>query len=331
MNDQDLLDQIREFMEEEQRLRDAHSAGDTPLDADRTATAARPRGAPRPVLGPAPPAAGARGVRSGPGRGLRTPDGDGREVLAVTRTAAFPRPFPANSAGVPRTTNGRHRFPDRMQRCRGLAALVVTAVVFSACGAAGAETPSPTSEGLVPIGAGLEGPAGSTASVYAEGLTHVAAFAFDTDGRLWVATAAYEDEGDDAVYVVPAAGATPVKVITDVHTPLGLLWYDGALYVSSSERVDAYRDFDGTTLRAVDDRRDVPDRCRREQRGSRCHRTVASSSASRRRAMRAIPSRSTRRRSSRSCRTARDLRVDAREHPRAGRARVRPGNRVTCT
>jgi len=33
MNDQDLLDQIREFMEEEQRLRDAHSAGDTPLDA----------------------------------------------------------------------------------------------------------------------------------------------------------------------------------------------------------------------------------------------------------------------------------------------------------
>jgi hypothetical protein len=33
MNDQDLLDQIREFMAEEQRLRDAHSAGDTPLDA----------------------------------------------------------------------------------------------------------------------------------------------------------------------------------------------------------------------------------------------------------------------------------------------------------
>jgi hypothetical protein len=33
MNDQELLDQIRELMEEEQRLRDAHSAGDTPLDA----------------------------------------------------------------------------------------------------------------------------------------------------------------------------------------------------------------------------------------------------------------------------------------------------------
>ena len=33
MNDQELLDQIRELMEEEQRLRDAHRAGDTPLDA----------------------------------------------------------------------------------------------------------------------------------------------------------------------------------------------------------------------------------------------------------------------------------------------------------
>jgi hypothetical protein len=34
VNDQDLLDQIRELMAEEQRLRDAHSAGDTPLDAN---------------------------------------------------------------------------------------------------------------------------------------------------------------------------------------------------------------------------------------------------------------------------------------------------------
>ena len=31
-----------------------------------------------------------------------------------------------------------------------------------------------------------------------------------------------------------------------MHTPLGLLWVDGALYVSSHERVDAYQDFDGT-------------------------------------------------------------------------------------
>ena len=85
MNDQDLLNQIREFMEEEQRLRDAHSAGDTPLDAterqrlrdleehlDQCWDLLRQRRA--------------RGVRSGPGRGFRTSDGHGREVLAMTAT-----------------------------------------------------------------------------------------------------------------------------------------------------------------------------------------------------------------------------------------------------
>ena len=86
------------------------------------------------------------------------------------------------------------------------------------------------------------------ATTYATGLTHAAAFAFDGSGRLWVATAAYEDGGDDALYVVAAAGAAPKKVVSGMHTPLGLLWVDGALYVSSHERVDAYRDFDGTTF-----------------------------------------------------------------------------------
>ena len=37
MDDQDLLEQIRTLMEEEQRLRDAHSAGDAPLDAGERA------------------------------------------------------------------------------------------------------------------------------------------------------------------------------------------------------------------------------------------------------------------------------------------------------
>ena len=39
----------------------------------------------------------------------------------------------------------------------------------------------------------------------------VAAIAFDVDGRLWVATAAFEDAGDDAVYLVRGAGAAPVQ------------------------------------------------------------------------------------------------------------------------
>ena len=76
--------------------------------------------------------------------------------------------------------------------------------------------------------------------VYATGLTHAAAFALDSSQRLWVATAAYTDKGTDGVYVVSHAGATPVEVITSLHTPLGLLWYHDDLYVASKERVDAY-------------------------------------------------------------------------------------------
>ena len=100
-------------------------------------------------------------------------------------------------------------------------------------------------DGLVDIGNGVRGPSGLAATVYATGLTNVAALAFDAEGRLWVATADFEDKGNDAVYVVTAPGATPTKVITDVHTPLGLLWHDGTLYVSSKERVDTFTGFDG--------------------------------------------------------------------------------------
>ncbi len=69
--------------------------------------------------------------------------------------------------------------------------------------------------------------------------------AFDSDGRLWVATAAYDDAGTDAVYVVDEPGSTPVEVITDAHTPLGLLWVGETLFVAASGGVDAYSGFDG--------------------------------------------------------------------------------------
>jgi len=88
--------------------------------------------------------------------------------------------------------------------------------------------------------------AAATKNVYATGLTHAAAFALDSSQRLWVAIAAYTDEGADAVYVVDDAGATPVEVIKSLHTPLGLLWYRDELYVASKERVDAYGGLVGT-------------------------------------------------------------------------------------
>ena len=61
-----------------------------------------------------------------------------------------------------------------------------------------------------------------------------------------MATAAATDAGTDGVYLISKAGATPTKVIADVHTPLGLLWIDGALYVSEADTVEVYRGFDGT-------------------------------------------------------------------------------------
>jgi hypothetical protein len=77
-------------------------------------------------------------------------------------------------------------------------ALVLLMLLIAGCGGSYAgrlpETPS-----LVPIGAGIDGPAGLTATVYAVGLPRVAAFAFDPQGRLWVATAALTDAGEDGL------------------------------------------------------------------------------------------------------------------------------------
>jgi glucose/arabinose dehydrogenase len=130
---------------------------------------------------------------------------------------------------------------------RRWAAVVAVAVLLASCGG-GAAGAGSTASDVVSIGAGLKGPSGLVASTYATGLPHAAAFAFDAEGRLWVATAAYDDTGEDAVYMVASAGATPVKVIAGVHTPLGLMWHDGELYVSSHERVDAYSNFDGKSF-----------------------------------------------------------------------------------
>jgi glucose/arabinose dehydrogenase len=63
-----------------------------------------------------------------------------------------------------------------------------------------------------------------------------------------VATAAYDDSGHDGVYLVAHAGASPVEVVPGLHTPLGLLWYQGSLYVSSTAQVDVFSGFNGSTF-----------------------------------------------------------------------------------
>jgi glucose/arabinose dehydrogenase len=97
----------------------------------------------------------------------------------------------------------------------------------------------------VAIGAGLKGPAGLRATVYATGLSTASAFALDPRGRLWVATSGATDHGKDAVYLVARAGAPPAKVVAGVRGPLGLTWYDSRLYVASLGRVDAFSGFRG--------------------------------------------------------------------------------------
>ena len=119
-----------------------------------------------------------------------------------------------------------------------ICSLFLALLVVAGCTNAAAEAAAtPT---ITEIGAGLKGPAGLEAAVYATGLSNVSALAFDASGRLWAATAAYDDAGTDAVYLVAATGSAPVKVITGLHTVLGLVWSDGTLYVSSAGRVDAY-------------------------------------------------------------------------------------------
>jgi glucose/arabinose dehydrogenase len=100
--------------------------------------------------------------------------------------------------------------------------------------------------GLVSIGAGLNGPPGYAASVYASGLRTVSAFALDPRGRLWVSTSGATKHTGDAVYVVAHRGARPVKVISGVRGPLGLTWSSGMLYVTSLGRVDAFGGLRGT-------------------------------------------------------------------------------------
>jgi len=127
-----------------------------------------------------------------------------------------------------------------------LVALVVLGLVMAGC--AGGSAGTPGSGDLVAIGAGLAGPAGLSATVYAHGPAHVSAFALDRQGRLWLAGAAATDAGADGVYLVPSAGDTPVEVIADLHTPLGLLWVDGELFVAAKDQVVAYGGFHGTAF-----------------------------------------------------------------------------------
>jgi glucose/arabinose dehydrogenase len=118
-------------------------------------------------------------------------------------------------------------------------ALAIPIVIAAGCGSGdGGQAAS--------IGAGLRGPKGLRATVYATGLKNASAFAFDPQGRLWVTTSAATQHAHDGVYMVARPGASPVKVVSRIAGPLGLVWHGGRLYVSSLGRVDAFSGLRGS-------------------------------------------------------------------------------------
>jgi glucose/arabinose dehydrogenase len=130
----------------------------------------------------------------------------------------------------------------------GALAVALSLLALVGCGSAAKSQPGPRSAPgeLVPIGAGLNGPPGLRATIYAQGPPTLATFAFDPQGRLWLAAAGLETHTEDGVYVLAAPGGPVRKVVSGLNDPLGLDWYDGKLYVASVGRVDAYWDFNGS-------------------------------------------------------------------------------------
>jgi glucose/arabinose dehydrogenase len=87
----------------------------------------------------------------------------------------------------------------------------------------------------------------------ATGIPYATNVAFDARGGMWVTSGAPFDQPGDGVWYVAHAGAKPVHVIKGTHQALGLTWFRGRLYVTSSLSqvtgvVARYTGFDGRTF-----------------------------------------------------------------------------------
>jgi glucose/arabinose dehydrogenase len=133
------------------------------------------------------------------------------------------------------------------------AILCSTAVLATACGGASVDTGSvgtgSIGKGSIStgsIGAGLRGPSDLKAVVDTRGLRHVSALVLDAKGRLWATTSGSATHATDGVFLVARHGARPVKVVSGLVAPLGLVWVGKQLIVSSLGRVTAYSGFAGS-------------------------------------------------------------------------------------
>ena len=129
-------------------------------------------------------------------------------------------------------------------RAAQVALVLVAFALLAGCGSS-RKTAATSEQNLVSIGAGLSGPAGLHATVYAMGLKLMSAFAFDARGRLWVTTSGSSRHATDGLYLVSRADARPTR-IARFRGPLGLVWIGGKLYVSSLGRVESLAGLTGT-------------------------------------------------------------------------------------
>ena len=126
---------------------------------------------------------------------------------------------------------------------RRVLVVVAIAAVVAGCG-------SPhRAQQLTAIGAGLQGRAGMHATVYARGIPQMSAFAFDGRGRLWVTRSGSSRHERDGIYLVAADGGRPVKIVSSLRGPLGLLWVGKSLYVSTLDGVYRFTGFSGRAFR----------------------------------------------------------------------------------
>ena len=105
--------------------------------------------------------------------------------------------------------------------------------------------PTPLPDTLLhSAGAGLQLSEGFTAEIWLEGIRRPTAFAWDDRNRLFIAT-----QGGDILRVNDAANdAQPTDVVSissGISFPLGLAFYDGALYISSRGQITRLMDDDG--------------------------------------------------------------------------------------
>jgi glucose/arabinose dehydrogenase len=77
-------------------------------------------------------------------------------------------------------------------------------------------------------------------------MRRISAFAFDARGGLWVARSGATDHSGDGVFLVAHDGAKPVRVVSSIRGPLGLVWVGGSLVVSSLDGVERFSGLSGT-------------------------------------------------------------------------------------